>query len=365
MKMGLKMRIYPTKEQEELLFYYCRVAHDMQNFLVAKYKDKLPSVNIYGIIGYTPRDLITEFGKEIPQRVAYGAMTQYAAAVNRVYKKIGNASKFHKYNPKKQSFYVKSKTIKIEEGTIICPTVRGYKMTSKKISVDTQYVEKYNVSEIIEPRFTHRNGKWYVSGCYNVSEPAVCETDKYLGLDWGVKTFVTTSDGEFINYPATVLREYQRIRKLQSIRDKKRCGSNNWIKINLRLDAAFERLENLKKNFIDQTTTRLCRDTNIVVEDLEHDFLFSKSFMRRMYMIAPRNRFYEKLEWKCKKFGTQYIVVSPSYTSQVCSVCGMKHDLTLKDRVMECECGNIMDRDVNAAINIRKAASAAMGVCCT
>ena len=128
MKMGVKMRIYPTKEQEELLFYHCRIAHDMQNYLVAKYKDELPHTNSYGIIGYTPRELINDFNVEVPQRLAYGAMQQYVDAVKRVYNKTGNRPKFHKYDPKKQSFYMKSSKLKVINGYIKCPTTKKYRM---------------------------------------------------------------------------------------------------------------------------------------------------------------------------------------------------------------------------------------------
>ena len=365
MKMGVKMRIYPTKEQEELLFYYCRAAHDMQNFLVEKYQDGLPHTNSYGIVGYTPRDLMTDFGRNVPQRIAYGAMTQYVTAVNFAYKKVANRPKFHKFNPNKQSFYVKSMKFKIIKGCIMCPTKKGFKMASKNILVDKKYVEKFSIKEITEPRFSFLNGKWYLSGCYDVDEPQQKNVDNYIGLDWGVKKFITTSDGKCINYPESVLRQYQRIRRLQSIRDKKKKGSKNTDKINVRLRSAFERLENLKIDFIEKTTTDLCKNNNVVVENLSFTSYNSPSYIRRMYMIAPRVRFFNKLSWKCQRFGTEYIVVDPMYTSQACCVCGLLHDLTLRDRVMVCECGNVMDRDINAAINIRNAALAATGVCCT
>ena len=91
MKRGFRIRIYPTEEQKELLSFYCKTAHNMWNFLVAKYKDKLPVCNCYGIKDYTPRDLINEFGVEIPQRIAFGVMKTYCDAVKRRFDKIGNA----------------------------------------------------------------------------------------------------------------------------------------------------------------------------------------------------------------------------------------------------------------------------------
>lgn len=71
MLKGCKIRIYPTKEQEEILFIYCKYSHDMRNFLVAKFKDNLPKTNTFGIKVedkfYKEEDLLRDFGEtEIP-----------------------------------------------------------------------------------------------------------------------------------------------------------------------------------------------------------------------------------------------------------------------------------------------------------
>ena len=154
MKRGFRIRIYPTEEQKELLSFYCKTAHNMWNFLVAKYKDKLPVCSCYGIKDYTPRDLINEFGVEIPQRIAFGVMKTYCDAVKRRFDKIGNAPKFHKYDPNKQSFYVTAQTTKIKKFHVLLPVEHGKKVTSRNILLDSHQIEKFGITEIIEPRYT-------------------------------------------------------------------------------------------------------------------------------------------------------------------------------------------------------------------
>jgi len=172
---------------------------------------------------------------------------------------------------------------------------------------------------------------------------------------------MTSSSGEFINYPKSVTREFYRINKLKSLRDKKNKNSNNWNKLNNKVKLAYERFENLKKDFIEQTTTRLCRYNNIAIEDLTNAKIkMSNKNRRRLIQINPLSRFTDTLKWKCKKFGTDLYEVNPVYTSQTCSFCGNRIKLTLKDRVFKCSCGFEMDRDINAAINI-----AAKSVCGT
>ena len=164
---------------------------------------------------------------------------------------------------------------------------------------------------------------------------------------------MTSSIGEFINYPKSVIREFYRINRLKSIRDKKIKGSNNWNKVNNKIIKSYEKFENLKKDFIEQTTTKLCRYNNIAIEDLTNAKIrMSNKNRRRLMQINPLTRFTNKLEWKCKKFGTEFYKVNPAYTSQTCSCCKNKIKLTLKNRIFKCSCGNIMDRDINAAINI-------------
>ena len=360
MLIGCKFRIYPTKEQEEILFIYCKYAHIMRNFLVGKFKDNLPKTNQFGLKDYSEQDFIKDFGETeipLPKRLIKGVVLNYKYSVERVYKKIGNKPKFHKYDPKKQSFYLPAQILKINNFFIKLPAAQSFSIRGKsKIVVDKDYITKFNISIIKEPRFKYENGKWYITGSYNISEPIKQNYLTTIGLDWGIKNFMTTSTGIFINYPKSVIRQFYRINKLKSIRDKKIKGSNNWIKIKNKIVKSYERFENLKKDFIEQTTTRLCKNNNIAIEDLTNSKIkMSNKNRRRLIQINPLNRFTEKLKWKCKKFGTEFYRVNPAYTSQTCSCCGkIKSNLTLKDRVFKCSCGNIIDRDINAAINIAR-----------
>ena len=357
MRKGFKAKIYPNEKQEEILKEYCRIAHDSWNFLVAKYKDNLPKVNKLGIKGYTQRDLINERNIIVPERTILGVIRSYCQAVIKFYKRQWNPQRFHKYDPNKQSFYSASMTISVHKDFIYMPSVGrgGNCAKSNKILIDTQVFEKFNITEIIEPHFTCYKGQWYVSGCYNVKDVQKREGLKYIGLDWGIKNFMTTMDGELINYPSSVLREFQRINRLKSYRDKKIKDSNNYNKINKKISKAYGRFEFLKRNFIEQTTTKLCKNNNIAVEDLrEANIQRSTKARRRLKQIAPWYRFVEKLEWKCEKYGTTFKMVEPYYTSRKCSCCGhIKKELPVSERIYVCEeCGMKMDRDQNAAMNI-------------
>ena len=329
----------------------------MRNFLVGKYQDNLPKTNTYGLKDYSEQSFIKDFGETeipLPKRLIKGVILNYKFSVERVYMKIGKTPKFHKYNPNKQSFYLPSQILKINNFKIKLPAAQGFSVKGKsQIIVDKEYITKFNISEIKEPRFKFESGNWYITGSYNIPEPIKQNSSIIIGLDWGIKNFMTSSKGELINYPKSIIREFYRINKLKSLRDKKIKNSNNWNKLNNKIKLAYERFENLKKNFIEQTTTKLCKHNNIAIEDLTNAKIrMSNKNRRRLSQIAPLSRFTDTLKWKCKKFGTNLFEVNPAYTSQICSCCGNKIELTLKDRIFKCSCGNTIDRDINAAINI-------------
>ena len=365
MLKGCKFRIYPTKKQEEILFIYCKYSHIMRNFLVEKFQEKLPKTNTYGLKDYSEQNLIKDFRDTeipLPKRLIKGVILNYKYSVERVYKKIGNKPKFHKYKPNKQSFYLPSQTLKIVNFKIKLPAAQGFSVKGKsQIVIDKEHIIKFNISEVKEPRFKYEFGKWYITGSYEVSEPIKQNSSITIGLDWGIKNFMTSSTGEFINYPKSVIREFYRINKLKSLRDKKIRNSNNYNKLSKKVELAYERFENLKKDFIEQTTTKLCRHNNVAIEDLTNAKIRkSNKNRKRLSQIAPLSRFTDTLKWKCKKFGTELYEVNPAYTSQTCSCCGNRIKLTLKDRTFKCSCGLKIDRDINAAINI-----AAKSVCGT
>lgn len=361
--IGIKIEISPDKQQEELLFKYCEFAHKARNFLVAKYKDEHPKLIKYGIKGYNENNLIEDmnFDIHIPQRISLGVIKNFAYSWDRCYKKISKQPVFHKYIKNKQSFCVSAITYLLDKrGFTNFPHVKGITGISKNIKLKTKINESIRITDVY---FSYKNSKWYISGCYKKEFPDKTKNLEILGLDWGIKNFMTSSKGEIINYPKSVLREYQRISKLQKIRDKKELHSNNYEKMQEKIRKTYEKMENIKRNFVEQKTTELCKSHDIAIEDLTNNKIrFKYKSWRRNQKIAPLYIFIQKLEWKCKKFGSNFYKVEPNNTSRMCSNCGsIKENLTLNDRIYYCEkCGAIIDRDVNAAINIAHKA-----ICCS
>ena len=172
MLKGIKIQIYPDKEQEELLLSYCKDYHNMKNFLVAKFKDNLPNVGKHGIVGYKDKDLLLEYETEynckteLLMRSVRGAIIDYVSGVKRFYEKLSSKPpKFHKYDPNKQSFYIVDAIYLIKNFAIPMPVRKDlrakYKSTiSRKIPIDRKYATKENLTYLKDIRFhcEKRNG---------------------------------------------------------------------------------------------------------------------------------------------------------------------------------------------------------------
>lgn len=357
MEYGIKIEIHPTEEQEEYLLRCCREYHNMRNWLVAKYQNNLPRVNKDGIIGYRDTDMYKEYYIDnIPKRIYRSVLSNYGYSLNQFYHHVvSRPPKFHKYNPNKQSFYIVDRRFTIKNYKINIPSYKGLTI-SKHILLEKDIIDKHNIKEIFDVHYTHYKNKWYLSGFMKINTPEKTKKE-YLGLDWGIKNFMTTSNGEYINYPKSVLREFQRIKKLQRIKDKKQKYSKNYYKILKRLQDAHERMNNIKKDFVEKETKKLCTQYNICIEDLCFNDIFNSKhkYLTRNSVISPYLIFIKKLKWKCDKYGSEFIKVNPKYTSMQCCICGTIGDkLNLSDRVFICpHCNNTIDRDLNAAINIR------------
>lgn len=350
-----KTEIFPDENQHKLFLCFCNEYRDMWNYTVEKFRDNYPVVCKNGIKGFRASDLFKESKNKCLQRIAVGVIKNYAFAVKMFKLGICNKPRFHKYNPNKQSFYLachKLEIVRLSEDEVII----GRKGVFRWIRLDVEVINKYDIKEIREPVFSYENGRWYISGAYRVETAPRQGRTEFIGLDWGIKNFMTTSDGQFINYPKSIKREYQRVKILLKHLNEKQKGSRNYIKMIRKCHKAIRRIEHLKHDFIEQETTRLCRQNNIAVEKFPPTTYKRFKYVER---VAPRGRFVIRLARKCEKFGTEFMAVPPQYTSRICSCCGFqKKSLKLSERIYKCEnCGVEIDRDVNAARNI-----AAMGV---
>ncbi|MFW6246767.1 MAG: RNA-guided endonuclease InsQ/TnpB family protein [bacterium] len=202
------------------------------------------------------------------------------------------------------------------------------------------------------------------SGNYNLSilidiksVKKLPKTDKVIGIDLGIKDFVITSDNQTFENIKTKRNNQKKLVKLNRNLSKKVKGSNNKTKARIKLAKFHEKLNNKKENYLHLISNQLLNENQVIVmEDLNVKGMLKNHNLAKSIQELSLNRFKTLLTYKSEWYGRDLIEIGRFYpSSKTCSCCGYKNqDLTLKDRTFKCpECNVSIDRDYNAAINIR------------
>jgi putative transposase len=208
-------------------------------------------------------------------------------------------------------------------------------------------------------------GHWYVSVQVEQERAVPVNTGPVVGVDLGVKSLATLSDGSVIPNPTPLKRRLKKIKRLHRAVTRKQKGSNNRKKAAFRLGKAYRKASNQRTNTLHQVTSMLAKTKSvIVIEDLHVAGMLKNHHLAQAIADVGFAEFRRQLRYKAAWYGSQVVVVSrwePS--SKTCSGCGWRDtDLELSDRVFVCrnparpECGLVLDRDLNAAINLAKLA---------
>ena len=207
------------------------------------------------------------------------------------------------------------------------------------------------------------SGKFYASFVVPFVPPEKVEIKASIGIDLNSKHFVVLSDGSAIENPKFLKEKELRLKRYQRAYARKQKGSSNQNKARTKVAKQFEKIGNCQKNFIEQLTTNLVKTyDHISIEDLNVKAI--QKFNGRMIGMAPFGSFRTKLTWKANKYGKHLSVVNRFCpTSKVCSECGQELKLTLKDRWINCDCGNSIHRDHNAAKNIHRVGTTRINAC--
>jgi len=205
----------------------------------------------------------------------------------------------------------------------------------------------------------HKADGWYVTLSLQDDTVPVLLPDidftKVVGIDVGLKDFLVTSNQDVIPIPQFA-RKSEKRRKLlnKSLSRKKRKGTRRRQKAGIRLSKHYLHVARQRKDFHYNIANKLLDEYDVIAhEDLNIKGL-AKTKLSKSILDAGWGNFIEIVACKAESAGKMTVAVNPNGTTQNCSNCGVKVPKTLKDRVHKCTCGLELDRDLNAAINIRK-----------
>jgi putative transposase len=199
-------------------------------------------------------------------------------------------------------------------------------------------------------------GKWYVCFSCECAEPApLPEAGRQAGIDVGLKTFATLSDGQEITNPRFFRCEEKALAKAQRAHSRLEKGTPERAKHRQVVARVHERIAWRRGDFAHQHSHRIVNTFDLIaVEDLSVNRMVHTHCLAKSIHDAAWSQFASLLSYKAVWAGRKFVAVNPAYTSQDCSRCGhRKTDLTLADRTYTCSCcGVVLDRDLNASMNI-------------
>ena len=257
-------------------------------------------------------------------------------------------------------------------------------MTFSHLSKQLIRNEKKRMARIVVPKVGHiairyhrplPNGKiknltiqrkasgWYVNIAVKVAEVPEVEVQTTIGIDVGLESFLTTSDGDKVHNPRYFRESERQLGKAQGILSRRKKGSVRYQRQREIVAKIHEHIANQRRDFHYKTAHRLFSQCDeVAVEDLTIRNMVQNRHLAKSISDAGWGSFQSILQSKAANAGKQLTKVDPKHTSQKCSGCEAIAKKSLSVRIHDCpDCGLQLDRDHNAAINIKKAAVALRG----
>ena len=216
---------------------------------------------------------------------------------------------------------------------------------------------------VMRMTISQRAGRWYASLTIERDDEPVNRTPKggSVGVDLGIKTLATLSDGTVIENPRHLKKSEQKLKRAQKALSRKTKDSNRRAKARAKVARIHAHIANQRQDSLHKLTKWLTETySEISVEDLNVSGMAKNHHLAKSVMDASFGEFRRQLEYKTARTGAKLNIVDRWYpSSKTCSNCGrVKAKLSLSERTYRCDgCGLVMDRDLNAAINIKVAGS--------
>lgn len=290
--------------------------------------------------------------KASPQNALIDCDRAFENFFRRCRQKIKGKKGFPKFKSKKnekQSFKLNG-VILVESNYIRLPRIGKLKLKEKSY-IPTE-------CKILSATVSKRADKWFVSVLTESPELTPHITDKAIGIDLGIKSLATCSDGTLYNNPKALKNNLKKLKRLQRKFSKKQKGSKNKEKAKKKLAKLHYRISNIRKDCLHKITSKVINENQVIIlEDLKVSNMMKNHKLAQAISDVGLYEFRRQIEYKAKWNGRKVIFADTFYpSSKICNCCGWKNEnLNLTNRVFECKlCDNKMDRDLNASLNLKK-----------
>ena len=298
-----------------------------------------------------------DFAKKLNSQARQAASERASSAIMRFYKNCKDKSIKKKGYPQFQkdcrSVEYKTTGWKLSEDYKRISFTDGFKAGTFKL-VDTRDLFHFNREQIKRVRILRRADGFYVQFCLDIErKEELVPSGKTIGLDMGLSSFYTDSNGEKVDCPKFLRKAEKRIKFLQRRVSRKKKGSCNRKKAKNRLARKHLQVQRQRKDFAIKLAQCVVTSNDVVAfEDLQVRNMVRNHHLAKSIADASWSLFRNYLAYYGRIYGRVTVAVPPAYTSQDCSSCGNRVKKALSERTHVCPCGCVLDRDENAALNI-------------
>lgn len=364
MEYSYKFRLYPNREQENLIvrtFGCCRFVFN--HYLARRketYEQTGETLNYYACakdMTWLKQQEETLWLKEVDATALQSSIRDLDTAFQNFFRRVKQGKRpgyphFKSKHHHKQSYQCKcvGTNIKALDGAVQLPKLGKVKC---RISRTIQ-------GRILSATVSRSaSGKYYVALCCRLEQdlPKLPSTGAVIGLDMGIKDFAISSDGDEYENPKYLQKSEKKLKRLQRQLSRKTKGSANWEKARIQVARCHEHVANQRRDMQHKLSTNIVRQNDIVcMEDLAPKNIIRNHKLAKSIADAAWGEFRRQISYKAAWYGKLLVTVDRFYpSSQICSKCGAQWPGTkdLKVRAWTCpECGAVLNRDQNAAINI-------------
>ena len=379
MLRGIKVRLYPNKEQQarlnQVLGCYRFVYNQCLDRKQKEYNENGNNIGLTKLSKWFHGTLLKDeqyaWLKEQNTKVMKQSMRQMLSAYSNFFKQHRGFPKFKSKKDKQSALFpyeaISKRNTFYERKITLTQDLKDIRFRCsdlyfKRLQDHKDCIKSATVSKT-------KSGNYFLSILVDIPNEELVKfthTNQSVGIDLGVKDFVITSDGEVFENKHFFKKQERKVKKLQRQLSRKVKGSNNRNKQRIRLARAFERLTDQKEAYIHYVVNCLLSNYDLVcMEDLNVNGMLKNHKLAKAIQEVGLYRFRQILTDKAMLNGKQVVFVDRFYpSSKTCHKCGyIKRDLTLADREWTCpNCGSIHDRDVNAAMNILSEGIKTIGV---